>query len=204
VRINLQLPSGVRWSGIMVAGTLVACVATWEVAQHGVPLVVALFRPAADPKDVDTTTPLLTLHDQAHSLYRRRFEGRSLFFAPSDWKRKVPPAPPAPPPAPPPPPPPAPVEYTGPKPIGLFGTVVYFEGGRTVELGKEGDGVMVVEIVSPWQLKLRHKDRVYDVPVGSKPNETLFKPLDSATTPSGLTPAAKAPAAKAPVATQTP
>lgn len=192
MKLDLHLPSGVRWSGTLVAGTLVACIAGYQVAAHGIPLVAALFRPSADPKDVDTITPLLPLNEQAHATYRKRFEGRSLFFAPSDWKRKVPPPPPPPPPAPPPPPPPAPVEYTGPKPVGMLGSIVYFEGGRTIELGKEGDGVTVVEIVTPWQLKLKHKDRVYDVPVGAKPNESLFKPLESATTPSGITGAAPA------------
>lgn len=187
MKLDIHLPSGVRWSGTLVAGTLVACIAGYQVMAHGVPLVAALFRPATDPKDVDTITPLLPLSEQAHTTYRKRLEGRSLFFAPSDWKRKVPPPPPPPPPAPPPPPPPAPVEYTGPKPIGLLGSVVYFEGGRTVEVGKEGDGVTIVEIVTPWLLKIKHKERVYDVPVGAKPNEALFKPLESATTPSGIT-----------------
>ncbi len=187
MKLDLHLPSGVRWSGTLVAGTLVACIAGYQVAAHGLPLVAAMFRPSADPKDVDTITPLLPLNEQAHTTYRKRFEGRSLFFAPSDWKRKVPPPPPPPPPSPAPPPPPAPVEYTGPKPVGMLGSIVYFEGGRTIELGKEGDGVTVVEIVTPWQLKLKHKDRVYEVPVGSKPNESLFKPLESASTPSGIT-----------------
>jgi hypothetical protein len=189
MKLDLHLPSGVRWSGTLVAGTLVACIAGYQVLVHGTPLVAALFRPSADPKDVDTISPLLPLNEQAHTTYRKRFEGRSLFFAPADWKRKAPPPPPPPPPAPAPPPPPPPTDYTGPKPIGLLGSVVYFEGGRTIELGKEGDGVTVVEVVTPWQLKLKHKERVYDVPVGSKPNESLFKPLESATTPSGLTPA---------------
>jgi hypothetical protein len=110
-----------------------------------------------------------------------------LFFAPQDWKRKIPPPPPPPPPSPPPPPPQAPTEYTGPKVVGMLGSTVYLEGARTVEIGKDADGITLVEIISPWMVKIRHKGKEYEVAVGQKMNEANFKPLTSASTPSGVT-----------------
>jgi hypothetical protein len=110
-----------------------------------------------------------------------------LFFAPQDWKRKIPPPPPPPPPSPPPPPPQAPTEYTGPKVVGMLGSTVYLEGARTVEIGKDAEGITLVEIISPWMVKIRHKGKEYDVAVGQKMNEANFKPLTSANTPSGVT-----------------
>jgi hypothetical protein len=110
-----------------------------------------------------------------------------LFFAPQDWKRKIPPPPPPPPPSPPPPPPQAPTEYSGPKVVGMLGSTLYLEGARTVELGKDAEGITLVEIISPWMVKIRHKGKEYDVAVGQKMNEANFKPLTSASTPSGVT-----------------
>jgi len=69
----------------------------------------------------------------------------------------------------------------------MLGTAVFFEGGKSIELGKEFDGVTVVEIVSPWLLKLKHKTKLYDVAVGLKPSESIFLPLGSAMPPSGIT-----------------
>lgn len=185
--IRMQLPSGVRWSGTMAAALLAGCAGAWVIVAHGVPVLVDLFRPSVQVEAVDVTTPLLAQHEETHGLYGRRLEGRSLFFAPSDWKRKPPPPPPPPPPAPPPPPPAPPVDYAGPRPIGLLGSTVFLEGGRSVQVGTESEGVLVEEVVSPWELRIRNKGKTYSVPFGQRPNEALFTPLSSASTPSGIT-----------------
>lgn len=187
MNFRLDLPSGIRWSPMLIATAIAGVAGAFVVVDHGFPLFVDLFRSSSTVESVDVTTPLLTQHDETHGLYERRFEGRSLFFAPPDWKRKVPPPPPPPPPQPPPPPPPPPTDYMGPKPIGMLGSSVYFEGNKVMEIGKESDGVTVLEVISPWQLKIKHKGKVYDVAVGQKPNDTLFKPITTATPPSGVT-----------------
>lgn len=120
-------------------------------------------------------------------MYESRFAGRSLFFAPQDWKRKIPPPPPPPPPSPPPPIPPPPTDYTGPKVVGMLGNTVYLEGARTIEIGKDAEGITLLEIVSPWMVKIRHKGKEYEVAVGLKTNDANFKPITSANTPSGVT-----------------
>ena len=69
----------------------------------------------------------------------------------------------------------------------MLGSTVYLEGARTVEIGKDAEGITLVEIISPWMVKIRHKGKEYDVAVGQKMNEANFKPLTSASTPSGVT-----------------
>ena len=187
MNLQFQLPSGIRWSGMLVATVLCASAGAVVLVQHSAPLLLDIFRPSASIDAVDVTTPLLAQHETTQGTYESRFAGRSLFFAPQDWKRKIPPPPPPPPPSPPPPPPQAPTEYTGPKVVGMLGSTVYLEGARTVEIGKDAEGITLVEIISPWMVKIRHKGKEYDVAVGQKMNEANFKPLTSASTPSGVT-----------------
>ncbi len=187
MNFQFQLPSGIRWSGMLVATVLCASAGAVVLVQHSAPLLLDVFRPSASIDAVDVTTPLLAQHETTQGTYESRFAGRSLFFAPQDWKRKIPPPPPPPPPSPPPPPPQAPTEYSGPKVVGMLGSTLYLEGARTVELGKEAEGITLVEIISPWMVKIRHKGKEYDVAVGQKMNEANFKPLTSASTPSGVT-----------------
>ena len=187
MNLQFQLPSGIRWSGMLVATVLCASAGAVVLVQHSAPLLLDVFRPSASIDAVDVTTPLLAQHETTQGTYESRFAGRSLFFAPQDWKRKIPPPPPPPPPSPPPPPPQAPTEYTGPKVVGMLGSTVYLEGARTVEIGKDAEGITLVEIISPWMVKIRHKGKEYDVAVGQKMNEANFKPLTSASTPSGVT-----------------
>ncbi|MBL9140828.1 MAG: hypothetical protein JNK53_03075 [Phycisphaerae bacterium] len=181
---------GSRWSGQLIATVLLCAIALVFVVRDGFPMLVAFVRPSATPEKVDVTTPLLSKHAEVHSTNLKRLENRYLFSIPPNWKRKAPPPPPVvipkdPPPPPPPPAPPA--EYSGPKPIGMFGSSVYFDNGRNVELGKEGDGVTVVEIVSSWELKLKHKGKVYDVTFGQRLPEDLFKPPTSRGSVPGIT-----------------
>jgi hypothetical protein len=188
--MEVKMPSGVRWSGQLIATVAVCAVAIVIVAREGIPTLVAVVRPAADPAKVDVTTPLLAKHQETSALNRDRLRGRYLFFPPQDWKRKIPPPPPPPPPPKDPPAPvvqPPPVTYTGPKPIGMLGATVFFEGGKTIELGKESEGVTVVEIVSTWELKLKHKEKVYDVSFGTSLSDDLFKPSTQRTSIPGIT-----------------
>jgi hypothetical protein len=187
MNLQFQLPSGIRWSGMLVATVLCASAGAVVLVQHSAPLLLDIFRPSASIDAVDVTTPLLAQHETTQGTYESRFAGRSLFFAPQDWKRKIPPPPPPPPPSPPPPPPQAPTEYSGPKVVGMLGSTVYLEGARTVEIGKDAEGITLVEIISPWMVKIRHKGKEYEVAVGQKMNEANFKPLTSASTPSGVT-----------------
>jgi hypothetical protein len=68
----------------------------------------------------------------------------------------------------------------------MLGSTVYLEGGRTATVGTESEGITVLEVVNPWKLRIRHKGKEYEVPVGQPPNQSIFRPLGSATLPSGL------------------
>ena len=83
---RLRLPAGIRWSPLLAVALLAAAAGAWTVLDHGSHLLGDAFRRSADPESVDVTTPLLAQFEETQGIYRRRFEGRSLFFAPSDWK----------------------------------------------------------------------------------------------------------------------
>lgn len=177
---QLHLPTGVRWSWPLVGTGLLCAVALGFAVREGYPLVVALIQPSADLAKVDVTTPLLDKHQEVHSMLEKRVENRYLFSIPPNWKRKAPPPPPPTPrpvePIKPPEPPPPPANYTGPAVAGIFGSTVYFKSGKTADVGKEVEGVTVVEIVSSWKLKLKHMGKVYDVTFGEPLPDDLFKP----------------------------
>ena len=111
------------------------------------------------------------------SLDTKRFDGRSAFFMPPAPGRKPPkpvkpPEPPKPPP--PPPPPSAPREYTGPKPVGAIGNLVFFADSSQIKVGEERGGVKVLASAAPWSVKLAHAGGEYDVPLWSKGKEEFF------------------------------
>lgn len=68
----------------------------------------------------------------------------------------------------------------------MLGSTVYLEGGLTATVGKETNGLTVLEVVTPWKLRVLHKGKEYDVQIGQPPNQSIFRPLGSATLPSGL------------------
>ena len=80
MNFRLDLPSGIRWSPMLIATAIAGVAGAFVVVDHGFPLFVDLFRSSSTVESVDVTTPLLTQHDETHGLYERRFEGRSLFF----------------------------------------------------------------------------------------------------------------------------
>ena len=59
MNLRLQLPSGVRWSGTLVAALAASAIAAGVVVTHVTPLVVDAFLPSSTPSDVDTVTPSL-------------------------------------------------------------------------------------------------------------------------------------------------
>lgn len=177
----LRLPTGVRWSpalGFAVAATLVlGCFAAW--AAWGLLLSMLTFGSSSDP--AQSLAESLKRHDQLAAADTRRFDGRSAFFMPPAPVRKPPkpvkpPEPPKPPP--PPPPPSAPREYTGPKPIGAIGELVFFDNASQIKVGEERGGVKVLASAAPWSVKLGHAGGEYDVPLWAKGKEDFFNNSD--------------------------
>ena len=177
----LHLPRGVRWSptlGIAAGGVLVlGCFAVWAVI--GLLASTLTFGSSSDPSQ--SLSDALKRHDQLALADTKRFDGRSAFFMPPAPVRKAPkpvkpPEPPKPPP--PPPPPSAPREYTGPKPVGAIGELVFFDNASQIKVGEERGGVKVLASAAPWSVKLAHAGGEYDVPLWTRGKEQFFNNSD--------------------------
>jgi hypothetical protein len=166
--LRSMLPPGFRPNAAFIVsaaclGTL-ATVAIISLAD----LAPAAIAPSADPKDVRAFDAQLARHEAAIELSRARFDGRSLFVMPAPPYRPPPPPPPLPPEPPPPPKPvtpPAPAEYGGPKPMGMIGSTVYFDGISALSVGQERDGLKVLSVEPPSHVRVSHRGGTYLVPV---------------------------------------
>jgi hypothetical protein len=69
----------------------------------------------------------------------------------------------------------------------MLGSTVYLEGGRTITVGKETDGVTLLEVTSPWLIRVKHKGKEYDVEIGQSPGDAIFRPLTPGSLPPGVT-----------------
>lgn len=176
-----RMPRGVRWSptlGVAVAASvLLAGFGMW--AFLGVAGSLLTFGSGSDP--AQGLADALTRHGEIAQASTKRFDGRSAFFTPPAPVRKPPkptkpPEPPKPPP--PPPPPPVPREYTGPKPVGAIGSLIYFADSTQIRVGEERGGVKVISSAAPWSVKLAHGGGEYDVPFWSKGREDFFNNSD--------------------------
>jgi hypothetical protein len=167
-RLGSVLPPGFRPNAAFAVSAV--CVGTLAVTVLValVDLTPAAVAPSADPKDVRAFDAQLARHDAAISLARSRFDGRSLFVMPPPPYRPPPPPPPLPPEPPPPPKPVAPVapaDYSGPKPMGMIGARVYFDGIPALSVGEERDGLKVLAVEPPSHVRVAHRGGEYRVPV---------------------------------------
>ncbi len=118
----------------------------------------------------------LTEHADGMNTYRRRFDGRSLFFKP-----KRPPKPRTEPvivkrePAPTPPPAPTviPTKYPGPSVSFVVGNEVWFHDGWHASVGEEVNGVTVIASDPPWTVTLGYGGGEYPVELFEK--KELFR-----------------------------
>jgi hypothetical protein len=163
-----MLPAGFRPNAPFIVSA--ACIGTLAItaAVSLIDLTPAAIAPSADPKDVRAFDAQLARHEAAIELARARFDGRSLFVMPAPPYRPPPPPPPLPPEPPPPPKPvapPAPADYAGPKPMGMIGSTVYFDGIPALSVGQDRDGLKVLGVEPPSHVRLSHRGGTYLVPV---------------------------------------
>ena len=99
-----------------------------------------------------------------------RFTGRSIFYIPKAPRLPTPPPPPREPvvvqerPAPPPPAPPRiPATYGGPDVTGILGMDVFFDNGKRIPEGAEADGIEVLEIETPFDVRIGWRGGTYTV-----------------------------------------
>jgi len=177
-RLIESLPSGVRVNGVAVVSALALGWAAIALVGELPSILGATFAPTSGSVEQEPFREALDEHQKLVEDSRKRFDGRSMFFAPPaprPPRPKVPERtePVAPPPPPPPPPPPA--TYTGPKPRGVLGDVVFFENDTRIKKGDSSGGVTVLEIRSPYEVKLAHARGEYVVSVWGERNDRFFK-----------------------------
>jgi len=179
------LPPGFRPNAAFVVSAV--CVGALAVTAFTalVDLTPAAIAPSADPKDVRAFDAQLARHEAAIGLARSRFDGRSLFVMPAPPYRPPPPPPPLPP-EPPPQPKPvvpvAPAEYTGPKPMGMIGGSVYFEGIPALAVGEDRDGLKVLSVEPPSHVRVSHRGGTYLVPVWDPSDLTSLSKREAGST----------------------
>lgn len=177
-RLLESMPSGVRVNGVAVVSTLALGWAAIALVGEVPSLLGATFSPTSSSVEQEPFRAALDDHQKLVENSRKRFDGRSMFFpppAPKPPRPKVPERvePVTPPPPPPPPPPPA--SYTGPKVRGVLGDVVFFENDTRIKKGESSGGVTVIEIRSPYEVKLGHARGEYVVSVWGERMDRLFK-----------------------------
>jgi hypothetical protein len=157
-----------------------------------------LLAPGVDPERADRVSPEYSRHEQMALIHRKRFEGRSLFTTPLKPPSRPKPAPVvrAEPPKPvaPPKPPGPPANYGGPRPAGVIADMLVLPGGRTVKVGETGEGITVVAIMPPDEVRLKWSGGEYTVSLRDKFDTSVLSSGSMAQTgrsnPPGITPVA--------------
>lgn len=177
-RLIESIPSGVRVNGVAVVSALALGWAAIILVGEVPSLLGATFAPTSSSVEQEPFKAALDDHQKLVENSRKRFDGRSMFFAPPAPKPPRPKVPervePVTPPPPPPPPPP-PASYTGPKPRGVLGDIVFFENETRIRKGESSGGVTVLDIRSPYEVKLAHARGEYVVSVWGERNDRVFK-----------------------------
>jgi hypothetical protein len=160
-----------------------------------------LLAPGVDPERADRVSPEYSRHEQMALIHRKRFEGRSLFTTPLKPPSRPKPAPVvrAEPPKPvaPPKPPGPPANYGGPRPAGVIADMLVLPGGRTVKVGETGEGITVVAIMPPDEVRLKWSGGEYTVSLRDKFDTSVLSSGSMAqpgrSNPPGITPVAADP-----------
>ena len=189
-----------RWSIPLIGSLLAVVICGWVVAAGLFPIAITLMTSQNQSETNTAMNKAIERHDSLIKVSVDRFTGRSLFTMPSPPPRPAPPpaAPVAPPPPPPPAPPPsAPSEYTGIKPTGMLGQVIFFGSESPIRVGEEKNGVKIIAVEPPTNVRIGHMGGIYSVAVWAP---TDMSKLNTAATSSST--AMKFPTIREPSANQ--
>ena len=165
---DLHFDFAPRWSIPLIGSLLAAGICGWVVAAGLFPIAVTLMTSQNQSETNSAMNKAIEKHDSLAKVSADRFTGRSLFTMPSPPPRPAPPpaAPVAPPPPPPPAPPPsAPSEYTGTKPTGMLGQMIFFGSELTIRVGEEKNGIKIIAVEPPTNVRIEHMGGIYSVAV---------------------------------------
>lgn len=165
---RLPFSSGDRWSGPFIVSIVAVGIGLWVVGVDGLPFLRSFLVSGGAADGSSAIDQAIGRHNDVMKTSTDRFSGRSLFVMPPPHPRKAPPAPPPPPPrvepVSPPAPPPPPTDYTGPKPTGMVGDIVYFET-LAIRIGEEKNGIKVLGVEPPSNVRVMHMKGTYSVPI---------------------------------------
>ena len=157
-----------RWSIPLIGSLLAMLICGWVVAAGLFPIAITLMTSQNQSETNSAINKAIEKHDSLAKVSADRFTGRSLFTMPSPPPRPAPApaAPVAPPPPPPPAPPPsAPSEYTGTKPTGMLGQMIFFGSELTIRVGEEKNGIKIIAVEPPTNVRIGHMGGIYSVAV---------------------------------------
>lgn len=157
-----------RWSIPLIGSLIALAICGWVVAAQLIPIAVTLMTSQNESETNSAMNKVIEKHDSLVKVSVDRFTGRSLFTMPAPPPRPAPPpaAPVAPPPPPPPAPPPsAPSEYTGTKPTGMLGQMIFFGSDLTIQVGEEKNGIKIIAVEPPTNVRIGHMGGIYSVAV---------------------------------------
>lgn len=154
--------TGLSWAAAG-ACVLASAVTIWGVWRIGQASVLRSPEIASDGPDDEAQRKR---HAEAMESRVEQIKGRSMFFIPPPPPRPAPPRPAPPPvvdPGPPPPPPP-PSTYGGPSILGIASDRVWFNDGKPRTIGdEEVDGVRVLAVNPPWDVRVRWRNAEFTV-----------------------------------------
>ena len=180
MRLQDRLIPGVRIPSLAIASAAALVITAFVVIGGLLGVLGASFESGVEADDANVVDKLLASNSLLVTS-EDRFTGRSIFYIPKAPRLPAPPPPPPPPPvvterpAPPPPPPPSiPSTYGGPDVTGILGMDVFFDNGKRIPEGSESDGVEVIEIESPFNVRLGWRGGTFTVSLFSEELPEFF------------------------------
>ena len=187
-----------RWSIPLIGSLLAVVICGWVVAAGLFPIAVTLMTSQNQSETNTAMSKAIEKHDSLAKVSADRFTGRSLFTMPSPPPRPAPPpaapvaAPPPPPPA---PPPSAPSEYTGTKPTGMLGQVIFFGSELTIRVGEEKNGIKIIAVEPPTNIRIGHMGGIYSVAVWAPTDMSKLNPAGNSSSSAMKFPTVRVPSA---------
>ncbi len=159
---------GTKWSAPLVVSATAIVIGAAVLLEEAVSIASTLLTPTPTDDESTSMSRASERHGELVKTSTDRFTGRSLFTMPAPPVRPAPPPPPPAPLAPPPPPPPppaAPAEYSGAKPTGMLGDLIYFGETLSIRVGEEKSGIKVIGVEAPSNVLIEHARGSYSVPI---------------------------------------
>ena len=174
MRMQDHLPSSLRAPGLFFVSAAALLLSSAFVLSSVLTIMDASMESSVNSEDADIVTRLLA-DNPVIVRSEERFSGRSIFYIPRAPRVPAPPPPPRvvveerpPEPPPPPPPPRIPTTYGGPAITGILGKDVFFANNKRIPEGMESEGVTVLIVRGPFNVKLGWQGGEFEIDLFTK------------------------------------